>query len=879
MPTFISRLLDLVLRRQREDRLSEEIQAHLDLMADDLVAHGMSPADARLAARKAFGGVDQVKERYRDQRGLPIIDALTQDARYSIRMLGKERALTITAIMALGIGIGASNVSFTMVNALLLRDLPVPGGHEIVGLRHFDLQRSQTVGASWLEYQDWQSELKSFAQLTAYRSATVTIGDQGLAPDQISLTHVSANTLGTLRVAPERGRAFRPEEDAAGAAPVVILSYALWQRRYGGDPSVVGRSVRLGTAFATVIGVMPQGFGYPGATDAWQTLALGPAVLNQPRSTRNLGVVGRLSPGSTIATAQTELDAVEARHAQQHPDSHRQLQTTVVRYAEFNNGGWWRVLPPQLLVTGLVLLIACANTANLLLARAAGRSREIALRVSLGATRLRIVRQLMIESLVLAMAAGLVGYVVSLAGVAFVDFTMAEVSRPTWVVFSMDARVIGFLAALCVTTPVLFGLVPALYLSRTKAIELLKEGGRGGTPRRLQRWTSGLVVAEIALSLVVLACAGILIRTMLSLRDADRVVDLEHMMSARFTLPPAYGNDDVRLAFVTRYTERLQGRPAIAASAVASTAPFSGVPPRHKLVLPNQPIGDPLLAPDLSIVSISPRYFEAMGVTLVRGRVFEAADKAPGSAVAIVNQRFAEIYFPQADPIGQQIRLVETAAPDRALPWLTIVGVSPSIRQTIVTEAIPIAYLPYRGETSPYLAIVARSPADVRALAPVLREELRALDAGIPLVSPQTAAQVLSARLFTHYIASGIFIALGLVALLVTTAGLYVITAHAVTARTGEIGVRMAVGAPAISISWLIGRRTLLLVILGSITGVASALASLDLMTIFVAEAGTNDWRFVVGVAAFLAVIGLAAALVPARRAARLDPMTALRHE
>ena len=533
-------MADVVFRTRREARLTDEVQAHLDLLTDDLIEKGLSPEAARLEARRAFGGVDQVKERYRDQRGLPLLDALMQDIRYSFRMLGKERALTLTAILALGIGIGSANVSFTMVNAFLLRDLPVPNGSAIVGLRSRDRARAEAVvGTSYLEYQDWKASLTSFDELTAYRSASATIGDEGLAPDQISLVHVSANIFDAFGLPPLLGRTFRPEEDTPGAAPVLILSHGLWQRRYAGDPAVLGRTVRIGVSSATVIGVMPPRFGYPGASDAWQTLSLGPAVLDQPRTVRNIGVVGLLAPGSTIDTAQRELDVVAAALASGHPDAAAQVYTAVVRYAEFSNGGWWRVLPPQLLVTALVLLIACANAANMLLARAAGRSREIALRVSLGATRFRIVRQLMIESLVLAAAAGLVDYGVSVGGVAFVAAMMAEVAMPTWVVLSMDGRAIAFLALLSVITPIAFGLLPALHLSRTRAVELLKEGGRGGTSRRVQRWTSGLIVAEIALSLVVLACAGILIRTMLSLRDADRIVDLDHMMTARVTLPAA----------------------------------------------------------------------------------------------------------------------------------------------------------------------------------------------------------------------------------------------------------------------------------------------------------------------------------------------------
>lgn len=330
---------------------------------------------------------------------------------------------------------------------------------------------------------------------------------------------------------------------------------------------------------------------------------------------------------------------------------------------------------------------------------------------------------------------------------------------------------------------------------------------------------------------------------------------------------------------MNRFEERLNGHPAIAAVAVASAAPLSGLPPRHRLLLSDNPAADPAVAPELGIVNVTTGYFDALGVSMVRGRAFRDTDGAAEDPVVIVNQRFADTYFSAQDPLGRQIRLIETAAPDKTLPWLTIVGVSPSVRQAIVTEAIPVAYLPYRGETVAPLVVIARAVDAPAKLVPILREEMRALDSGIPIAAPQTAAQMLAVRFFTHNIASGIFIALGIVALLVTTGGLYVITAHAVTARTQEIGIRMAVGAPPGSISWLIGRRAIVLVGLGCLAGAAGAMAARNLMKIFVAESGLDDWRLIVTTAALLTVIGLMAAFVPARRAARLDPTVALRHE
>ncbi|MEO8681013.1 MAG: FtsX-like permease family protein, partial [Vicinamibacterales bacterium] len=351
-----------------------------------------------------------------------------------------------------------------------------------------------------------------------------------------------------------------------------------------------------------------------------------------------------------------------------------------------------------------------------------------------------------------------------------------------------------------------------------------------------------------------------------------------HLLTGGITLPPSYKSAAARLAFVKRLDERLAANPAIAGASIATSPPLTGVPAR-KLMLQSQPLAAGVSAPEVGVVSIGMRYFDALGVSLSRGRSFESGDGGPESPVAIVNQRFASVYFPDADPLGGQIRLIETTPPEKEGPWLTIVGISPSVRQTIVTEANPVVYLPYRGEPPSSLYLVLRSTGSSGNVISVLREELRSIDANIALNAPQTADQMLSVRFFTHNLASGIFIALAIVALLVSTAGLYVITSHAVTTRTQEIGVRMAVGAPAHTISWLIGRRALLLITLGCVAGAAGTYWSITLMKVFIAGTSANDWKLVGIIAALLGSVTLVAALVPARRAARLDPVSALRHE
>jgi predicted permease len=877
MRAMWSRIVDVILRRRREARLSEEVQTHLDLLADDLMAQGMSPADARLAARKAFGGVDQMKERYRDQRGLPALDALLQDLRYAVRMLRKEPALTMAAVLALGIGIGANAVVFTMVNAFLLRDLPVPRGHEFVAFGTTNIESSRISGVSLAEFDEWRSEVTSATDFVAYRSQPASLGGDGAAAEQVWLLNLSASGFDLVGLSPQLGRTFTADEERAGAAPTLIISDALWKRRYGSDPSILGRTVRLADTTATIIGVMRPGESFPAITDAWRPLAQMPGLPTQPRTTRNLTVLARLKPGATLRTIGAEMAAIGDRNAALHPDTDKAFRPRVETIAEYTNGGWWQIFPALMTVAALVLLIACANTANLLLARAAGRSREIALRASLGATRARIIRQLMIESLALAAAAGTIAWLVSLAGIRFVEYVLRNVSvRPRWTMLAMDLDAWLFLGALCVLTPMVFGLLPAWHLSRTRAAELLKDSGRGSTGRRMHRWTSGLVVLEMALSLVVLAFTGILVRTMVTLRDADRIIDVDHLVTAGITLPASYHTAAQRLAFVDALGGRLRANPAIAGASLASTMPLSGVAPR-RLGLPGAPLGTTGSGRDIAVIAVSDGYFNSLGTAVIRGRDFTPSDAA-GAPVAIVNRKFADTHFPASDPIGQQIQIADIGKEQDATS-LTIVGVSPSVRQAIVTEAVPVVYTPYRGEPLARIDLIVRTIGDSAAIVPSLREALRAVDDSIPLTSPQTTEQMMSVRLFTHNLASGLFIALAAVVLLVSIGGLYVMTAHTVAVRTQEIGVRMAVGASSRDIGWLIGRTAMVMVVVACAAGGVSAYASRNLMKTFVAQAGDTNWPVIAAIAVLLGLVAMAAALVPAVRATRLDPVTALRHE
>ena len=594
-----------------------------------------------------------------------------------------------------------------------------------------------------------------------------------------------------------------------------------------------------------------------------------------------------------LPRAQAEVAAIAAGLAQSFPDTNADLRPTLKLMKDGTGGRQAKPILMTLMgAVAFVLLIACANVANLLLARATSRSREIAIRASLGATRWRIVRALLVECLMLAALAGGVGIACSLYGARTlaVGFSVIEPGSspgslmPYWVDLSVDKMVLAFVGTACLFSTLAFGLVPAVQAAKVDVNGALKEGGRGGTSGgRARRWTTVFIIAEVALTVVLLVGAGLLWRSFYARYRTDLVVDTSGLITARLTLPiERYDTPDKRQRFFTQLQERLAGDAAFNSVAIASAAPLSPDVASRQLAIEASPTPSGVKAPTVSYVYTGTRYFETLGVQVRRGRVFTESDGLPGRETAIVDERWVALYLPGADPIGQRIQLTSENPSGARRPWLTIVGVAPALPDFRPSRmASPIVYVPMRAEPSPGqdISIIARGAADGAAVAPLIRERVRALDPELPIyaVEPVTAAAA-RARL-PQQLVGGLFAVIALIGLALSTMGVYALTAYGVAQRTQEIGVRMALGAQAPQVVWLFLRRTTIHVAVGVALGVAGALATGQLLQSFLVETSARDPLTFAAVAAFLVIVALAASLVPSRRAARLDPMVALRLE
>jgi putative ABC transport system permease protein len=878
---LLSRILALFAVRRSEARLADEIQTHLDLLTEEHVGRGMSLEDARAAARRSFGAVETVKEIYRDRHGLPFVQTLAQDVRFGARLLVKDRWFTLTAAVTLAVGIAATSTVFAIIDAVLFRGLPEEAGDRIVHVgtrsRMSDPVRdAQSV--SYLDYQDLRDSARTFSGIGAFTDATMNVSDDRRAAERFRGSYVSANAFQLLGRQPVAGRDFLPDDDRPGAARVAILGHRIWTDRYGGDPAVVGQVVRINAVPTLVVGIMPAGFRFPYMTDVWQPLAMAPDLERQARDVRRLDAFGRLSDHVSIDQARSDLEAVAARLAREYPDTNANIQPTVRPYIERYIG--WQV---GLLLSALmgavvfVLLIACVNVANLLLARSSDRAREIAIRSSLGATRWRIVRQLLVESVLLALIAGAVAFGLANAGVQGFSGLAEQIGKPYWMEFVIDGRVFMFLSTLCLGTSLVFGLVPAIHASNTNAREALKEGGRTGNGGiRARRWSSVLVIAELALTVVLVSSAVFYIRSFLAVYRADLVLDTSQLLTMRLTLPDAaYATPVQRTDFYRQLEERLMSMPAIASVAIASTAPWSGAAVRE-LTIDGRTPAPGTRPPIVSTVTIGPRYFETLGLQLLRGRALDPSGESPGSESAIVNQEFVRRHFAGEDPIGHRIGLTTPNSPE-STTWTRIVGISPTVRQRTDGPG-PVVYLPDRGEHMPLAALIVRGKSGLNGIAALVRDEVRMRDANLPLFDVKPMDRLLAESRWPQRVFGALFAVFATIGLMLSLVGLYAVTAHSVTERTREIGVRMALGASSRDVRWLILRRTATHLAFGLLLGLGGALGVGRFLR-GVLQPGAFQPIALLPVAVALILVGLAACFSPARRATHLDPLAALRSE
>jgi len=813
--------------------------------------------------------------------------SLMQDVRFAIRVLVKNRWFTLMAAVVLALGIGANNAVFTLVNAVLLRGLPFPKSEQIMMVLTRD-SRGRDNGVSVADFDDWQKSARTFSALSFVFSGSFNVGEEGRIPENYFGSYVSANFNRMVGMAPMLGRDFTPEEDQLGAQPVVLISSNVFKQRYGSDPKVIGRTIRLNSVNATIIGVMPEAMRFPNDGDVWMPYGTLPTpITSAPRQARGYTAMGRLRDGVTIDQARTELQAIGAKLASEFPATNKDLAPYPYEFNERVNGPQIKILFWSLMgAVGFVLLVACSNVANLLLARAAHRSNEISVRVALGASRWHVVRQLLIEAVLLSCFAGVFGLVLSILGVRWFDAQTQNVGKPYWMVFEMDWRTTVFFMAVCLLTGIVFGLAPALHVSRTNVAETLKEGGRSGSGGiRARRWTSGLIVAQLALTMVLLAGAGFMMRSFLNMYaievgiDTSRLVTLQMILSAR-----KYPSIEDRAAFLRRIDEQFATVDGIKAASTMTSPPFSGGFGRQ-LEIDGRANAPGERSQTVTMLSIGARYFDAIGLKASQGRVLNDADQEPGHPSVVVNQRLVAMYFKGENAVGRQIRLVDDSPSAAQSPWLTVVGVVPNVRQrnnNQEREPDAVAYIPHvqnAGMARAAMVIARANTANVAQATQSLREAMRLIDPDLALFNPRTVDEILVRQRFFLQLFSVMFGTFAIIGLVLAAVGLYAVTAYSVTQYTRDIGVRMVLGAQSGQVIWLFLRRAFVQLGIGLAIGLAGAFGVGKLLQSFLVQMTGRDPVTLIAITALVIVVALLACFWPARYATRLDPLAALRHE
>ena len=800
--------------------------------------------------------------------------SILPDIRFGWRILAKSPGFTLAAVVAIALGIGVNSMMFTIYNAALFKTLPFENPRQIVHIHSRNLVEGwDRRGVFYEDFLEYRAQARSFEGLAAFMNNGYTISDERGIPHRTEGCLVTPNTFSLIGQRPLLGRDFRADDGMPEANKVAILSYGLWQTRYGGDPSILGTAVTLSAESYTIVGIMPRDMEFPDRSTLWVPIVDTAENRNSWYLRSGFEVIGRLSSAVPPLQAQTELRGIAGRIAASRSGPGAGREPVVLPYIEWGINPRRKLMGQTLMgAVSFVLLIACANVASLLLSRAVHRSRETSIRIALGASRWRIVRQLLIESVLLSMLGGAVGLGFALILVRLFVVAIQPIGIPYWVDWSMDATSFVYLLVICVMSGVLFGLAPALQISRTDVTGGLKETGRqatGGSRTRLL--THALVVAEISLTFVLMVGAGLLVRSLFTLQTVNLGFRTANVLTMTVPLDERkYPEPADRVAFTDRLTERLTSLPDVESFAIASELPASGAGWMYLHLADRVIANSEGTPPRIARTVIGAGYFEALGLTMPRGREFTPADGAPGTEAAIVNQRFAAQYWPGEDPVGQKIRLGQG-------PWATVVGVSPTIRQTSLRPDVDaLVYLPFRQLPTFWFSIMARvrSPA---AAANVLREEVRKLDPDLPLLDMRTLDEYLDRLSGETRILSSLFSVFALIGLLLSAVGIYAVTAYATSQRTQEIGIRIALGAATRDVVWLVLGSGLRQLALALSIGMAFAIAVSRLLASVLFEVTPLDLVTFVSIPVMLSAIVLAACLVPARRAAGLSPVDALR--
>jgi putative ABC transport system permease protein len=874
-------LKELMRRNKSESELSEELKAYVQDAAEAKVRAGATPEEALRSARLEFGGVETVKHQVRAVGWEFGLEVFGQDVRYGVRMLLKSPLFTAVALTTIAISIGANTAMFSLVDAILLRPLPYPDPQRliVVGTNQRGESTMSLMGTA--DFLAWRDRQQSFEQVAVLDGASGSFALSGMgAPERIPGVSVSANFFSIFGVAPLKGRGFHPGEDRPGAPGVVVISEQFWRDHLDSDPNVLNRTLTLDGKQHTIVGVMPAGFRFPPRepVNVWAIRTLNPPTSRPPFG---LHAFGRLTPGVSMRQAEAELDDIVAQVNAQYPSS-TPLAGVLMPMKEWMVSEVSTALLVLLGAIGLLLLIAVVNVANLLLARATVRQREVAVRMALGASRKRLVRQLLTESAVLSLLGGVLGLLLAYLAVrAFLAFGPGEMPRLNEV--GINSGVLLFTFVVCVGSGILFGLVPALETSRPALSDPLKDTNRSSSSASAHRTHRALLVFEVALAFLLMISSGLLIRSFVRLSGVSPGVQTDHVITAAISLSNKYSDTQIR-QFWQQFLERLQALPGVKAVGITMSLPPNLLEITNPFTVEGQGYDRHRKLQLAEEMSVSPDYFRALGIPLIKGRFFSPSDRVEGEKdpmIVIINESMAKQYFGGKDPIGGRI---QTGDPDPRSPWETIVGIVGDVKYSgLDSGPQPTIYVPYNENAwvgwSREMYLVVRSSGNAQPIVPAIRRELASMDGTLPLARVRTMDELLDESLMQQRFRTWLISGFAALALLLSAIGIYALISYSVSQRTREIGVRVALGAQPSNVLGMVVKEGLKLLLLGLLLGWIGALGATRVMRSLLYSTSTTDAVSFVATSITLIVVALLACYIPARRATKVDPMVALRYE
>ncbi|MCI0413009.1 ABC transporter permease [bacterium] len=880
-----ARLRGLFHGETLEQDIDEELRCHMDILIEENIKRGMTPEEARLQAIRSFGNLGRIKDSARDVRGGGMIEVLWQDIRFGMRMLVKDPAFTVVALLALALGIGANTAIFSVVNGILLRPLPYNDPEKIITIWE-PSRGGHTLGLTDLEFFDVRDQNQVFENVAAYATGATNLTGGG-EPERITGTWVSSGFFPVLGVHPMLGRTFTAEDDTPSPARVVVVSHGLWQRRFASNSNIIGRQVSLNGINRTIIGVMPRGFQFDHKdVELWLPLGLDRANLNP--GNRSYSAIARLKPGVTLEQARSHMNNLMAHLAQAYKKrfTNGVNATNTVNLIPLHELLVGNIRPALLILfaaIGFVLLIACANVANLLLARSDTRQKEIAIRMALGVGRLRIVKQLLTESVILSMLGGALGFLLAYWGVGAM-IALAPASLPRTSEIGLDVTVLTFTLAVSLLSGVVFGLVPGLQSSNPNLLTVIKEGGAAKTGNwKGRRTRQMLVISEIALAMVLVAGAGLMIKSFVRLLTVDPGFNPKNVLTARINLPPSkYSQRQQVDAFYKQLIERIETSPGVNAVGTITVLPLSGLNSNASFEIEGRPRVSDEVEQNADYRMVSLDYFHAMGISLLKGRHFAPSDHEDAPGVVIINESMADDFWRDQETIGKRINLAVPGS-----PWLTIIGVIKNVKhKALDVESKPEMYFlqsqnAYANALGlyPSVTFAVRGSSDPLSMSGTVKNAVKALDKDVPVASIETMEKVLSDSVAQPRFIMLLLAIFAIVALALAAVGVYGMMAYSVTQRRHEIGIRIALGAQAGNILKLVVRQGMLLAVIGVVIGLGLAFALTRVITGLLFEVSATDPQTFIGISILLPAVSLVALLVPARRALSVDPIVTLRYE